>query len=634
MSSVACSSMSRTPFGCVPERLWRAIGWIAVLAVAAIPFVAHADDELPGRVGRIAEFAGQLFLAAQESPTQWEAVGINYPITSGDNLWVAGAGRAEVDYGGGQFRLAADTSVHVSRLDDSQFALFITQGRMIVRVRIADPGDATRIDTPNTQVTLTRPGLYRIEVAPDRPTTTVTVREGEALIALANGAQQTLPGQTVSVTGTGSGNADIRNGAGIDGFDTWSANRDRRYERGRSTPYVSRQMVGYAELDEHGSWETYPEYGAVWFPTNEAAGWVPYRDGYWTSVGAWGPTWVDNAPWGYAPFHYGRWARIGSRWGWCPGSYVARPTWAPALVGWFGGPGWGPAFAGAPAYGWVPLGWREPYFPSWRGCGLACWAHHNRPHGVNVAERPKAPPARYANAAVPGALSAVTGSAFIGGKTVGANTLLLPASLASLTPVLSAAPELKRGTVQGPTVRAGLGGAPMPASSLYPVNRSPRGGSGFVASPTTASPATNAGEAQPFTQQLSQPSGGGLGSVPREGLRPPRVDVKVPLPERPPRAVPNPAPPSASLSGYGGLSTVQRAASVPLPAPHLPYPSREAVVPPLAGGSPAPVASPAVPNPAQSHGENHAKPTPGGLSSIRPGAGTQTTANPPGVQAQ
>ena len=252
--------------------LRRGIAWLAALMLAVLPFAARAqDDDLPGRVGRIADFAGQLVLSPQDRPTEWEPIGINYPITSGDNLWVSSDGRAEVDFGGGRFRIAGDTSVHVSRLDDRQLALFIAQGRLIVRVRSLDPGDATRVDTPNTQVTLTRPGLYRIEVAPDREATLLAVREGEAQVALANGAQQALPGQTVTVVGVNPANADIRNSVGVDGFDTWSADRDRRYERGRSTAYVSRDMVGYADLDEHGTWQSYPDYGNVWFPTTRRA---------------------------------------------------------------------------------------------------------------------------------------------------------------------------------------------------------------------------------------------------------------------------------------------------------------------------------------------------------------------------
>src|SRR4029453_15692065 len=66
-------------------------------------------------------------------------------------------------------------------------------------------------------------------------------------------------------------------------------------------------------------------------------GWAPYRSGQWRWVRPWGWTWVDQAPWGYAPFHYGRWVTIGNRWCWWPGGYYARPIWAPALVGFVGG---------------------------------------------------------------------------------------------------------------------------------------------------------------------------------------------------------------------------------------------------------------------------------------------------------
>ena len=85
----------------------------ALLFAGFAPF-ARADDDLPGRVGRIADVGGQLYLSPEDRATEWEPAGINYPVTSGDNLWVGGDGRAEVDYGGGQFRLAGDTNLHVS----------------------------------------------------------------------------------------------------------------------------------------------------------------------------------------------------------------------------------------------------------------------------------------------------------------------------------------------------------------------------------------------------------------------------------------------------------------------------------------------------------------------------------------
>ena len=235
--------------------------------------------------------------------------------------------------------------------------------------------------------------------------------------------------------------ATVRNGVGSDGFDTWAAGRDRRYY-GRTANYVSPQMVGAADLDQYGTWSQVPEYGAVWYPSDVGADWAPYRNGYWTEVGAWGPTWVDYAPWGYAPFHYGRWAYIGGRWGWCPGAYVARPLWAPALVGWAGGSGWSlSATVGTPVYGWVPLGWGEPYRPWWGRCSNGCWNRYNRPYAVNVAVvRPNSPPTRYVNWNAPGGITAVSGSALVMRQPVQANLVRVPAGVAASAPVLASAP--------------------------------------------------------------------------------------------------------------------------------------------------------------------------------------------------
>jgi hypothetical protein len=574
-----------------------ALAWLAALALVAFSSQGRAQDEdLPGRVGRVADFAGQLFLSPEDRPDEWEAIGVNYPVTSGGNLWVSGDGRAEVDYGGGQFRLAGDTNVHVSRLDDRQLAVFVAQGRLIVRVRSLDPGDATRIDTPNTQVTLTRTGLYRIDVAPDRQSTTLIVREGEAEVALAGGVQQALPGQAVVVTGADASVASVRYAPATDGFDTWSANRDLRYDRARSASYVSRQMVGYADLDEYGSWQTYPEYGPVWFPAAVAPGWAPYQDGYWTDVGAWGPTWVDQAPWGYAPFHYGRWAYIGGRWGWCPGAYARRPVWAPALVAWYGGSSWGLAIGhGAPVYGWVPLGWREAYHPAWRQCSYNCWARYNRPYAVNVSVRPSAPPARYANLAVPGALSAVTASTLAGRAPVASNLLRVPAPLATSAPVLASAPPMA--PRQRATPYPGMSrGAPPPAASTYaqtprPEPANPRGSfrpslppDGANISPSNPdaarAPRHDARAREPATvPQTGQPSGKGPSPAPSpsaSAIAPSRV-------ASPPRAIPPISPVQPGVVGVAKPPVaVPKAPSMPpqvAPAANAPGPTAPAAPP-------------------------------------------------------
>lgn len=563
-------------------------------AVLASAMPARADDDLPGRVGRVANLAGEVFVAPQDNPEQWTPVGINYPVTGGDNLWVGNEGRAEIDFGGGQFRLAGDTNLHLSRLDDRQFALFVAQGRVSVRIRVLEAGESAYVDTPNAQLVLTRPGLYRIDVSEGRDQTRLTVREGEANVQTGGAVAQVLPGQTAVIDGADARHATVRNGMGSDGFDTWVASRDRRYERSRSTQYVSRQMVGYADLDEYGTWDRVPEYGAVWYPSNVAADWAPYRNGYWTEVGNWGPTWVDYAPWGYAPFHYGRWAYIGGRWGWCPGAFVARPLWAPALVGWAGGPGWGfSVTVGSPVFGWVPLGWGEPYRPWWGRCSHGCWDRYNKPYAVNVAERHGAPPTRYVNWNAPGGLSAVPGAAFIARKPVQQNLVQVPANMSATAPVLTGAPIVRAEPGRIPGRRPG-DGAPPPASTFYPTIAakpavpgmgmgSPVPGAGSVAVPPAARPvpvvpATPAAIGRP-TQAL--PSA--VANTPGIGMGAPGVSA-------PPAVRPAPQSNAPGNPGYAAVPPARTdARPMSRPAPSATY------VAPA-----APVATPAAPPQVQS----------------------------------
>ena len=272
------------------------------------------------------------------------------------------------------------------------------------------------------------------------------VREGEALLPAPGGVQQVLPGQTAWASGLDQPVVEVRNGVSTDGFDSWSANRDRRYDRGRSYAYVSPQMIGAAELDEWGRWEDDSTYGALWFPTSVDSGWAPFRDGQWVWVGGWGWTWVDAQPWGFAPSHYGRWVHARGRWGWAPGAPVPRPFWSPAMVGWVGGSGWAfSASVGAPVVGWVPLGWGEPFRPWWNQCSNRCWDRYNQPYAVDVRyQRPGVQPTRYVNMRVPGAVSAVAGASLDAGQSQRGRHVTVPADQLAGAPLLASAPITSR----------------------------------------------------------------------------------------------------------------------------------------------------------------------------------------------
>ena len=112
----------------------------------------------------------------------------------------------------------------------------------------------------------------------------------------------------------------------------------------------------------NGDWRDDRDYGHVWFPHVDAGLGALSRPGHWDWIAPWGYTWVDDSPWGYAPFHYGRWVTVGGRWGWIAGPVAVQAVYAPALVVFIGGGRGG--FGGN--VGWFPLGPREVYVPPYQ----------------------------------------------------------------------------------------------------------------------------------------------------------------------------------------------------------------------------------------------------------------------------
>jgi len=143
----------------------------------------------------------------------------------------------------------------------------------------------------------------------------------------------------------------------------------------------------------------------------------PYSLGGWSWIAPWGWTWIDASPWGFAPFHYGRWFRWHNRWSWVPGPRSRRSVYAPALVGWLGGRGAGAGVA------WFPLGPREAYTPGYA-------ASQRYLSGVNLGSSPRSPNARYVNGTVPGAVTAVSQGAFTSGRAIRSVTRLSSAEVA------------------------------------------------------------------------------------------------------------------------------------------------------------------------------------------------------------
>jgi uncharacterized protein DUF6600 len=341
---------------------------VAIFVGAPRPASAQDDQDPPGRVARLNYIQGAVSYQVS-GDKDWIEADPNRPLTTGDNLWVDKDSRGEVHIGASSIRLSNETGISFLNLDDRTIQIQLAQGTIQIHYRHQVPGDAFEIDTANIAFTLTKRGEYRISTDADGYSTIITVREGEGQVT-GGGESYTLEsGQQYTVTGTDPLSFDNEAAPAFDDFETWCQSRDDRENNALSAKYVSRDVDGYYDLDDYGDWQPDSTYGVVWYPRGVAAEWVPYHFGHWVWIAPWGWTWVGSEPWGFAPFHYGRWAFVGTRWAWVPGPVVVRPFYAPALVAFVGGGGFGVSVgfgAGFSGVAWFPLGPHDMFIPSYR----------------------------------------------------------------------------------------------------------------------------------------------------------------------------------------------------------------------------------------------------------------------------
>jgi FecR protein len=335
------------------------------------------DNDPPGRVARLQFMNGSVSI--QPAGTgDWVQGAVNRPLTNADNVWADKNSRAELNLGTGIFRIGAESSLTLTNVNENTVQVSLHQGTLNAHVRHLFDGETYEIDTPNQAFTILRTGDYRFDVDPNGDATVVTVWKGEGE-ATGDGPKMRVKAHTQARFTNGNSMTVKMNAApDPDSFDEWCESRDRRIDSSRSSQYVSPDVIGSEDLDNSGTWRNTQDYGNVWVPSDVGADWAPYTNGNWIYQDPWGWTWQDYAPWGFAPFHYGRWVSFGGYWGWAPGPYYGgwgRAFYAPALVSWYGGGfGFGIGFGG---FGWCPLGFGEPFFP-WYHYG---WGYFR---GVNI----------------------------------------------------------------------------------------------------------------------------------------------------------------------------------------------------------------------------------------------------------
>jgi hypothetical protein len=320
---------------------------------------AMSAQDPPGRVARLNDGEGTV-VYAPAGDNEWTEANYNRPLTHGDRLWTDKGSRAEIQVGSAAVRMDGQTHLEITGLDDQSAQLSLTQGNLYVHVRDLPDGENFEIDTPNLAFRAAFPGDYRIDVDAVRGTTRVTIHSGTGAVYGETGDAIPLGGgQQVMFRARDLNKVNTQESPPQDGFDRWAAERNRHEDQSPSARYVPREIVGYQQLDAHGQWQRDAELGWVWLPIVKGADWAPYRAGHWEWIEPWGWTWMDDAPWGFAPFHYGRWTQLNSRWAWVPGRMGPHPVYAPALVAFVGSAGAKGSVA------WFPLAPGEPFQPGY-----------------------------------------------------------------------------------------------------------------------------------------------------------------------------------------------------------------------------------------------------------------------------
>ncbi len=357
-----------------------ALGWLGITSPA---HAGAVPGELPSLVGRLSTLQGDVHWFDRDSG-QWlgspQQPLRNWPLAEGDRLRTGANARAELRVGNTTVRLGPDTELTLQDLDEKGLVLQLQAGTVALRLADlagrnlnrgdADEGNAIELITPEGRWLPMRPGHYRFDrqALARTPATLATVWRGE-LQFLGHDSALTIPAGRRADVWLDVGH---RHDAGRtryawasvdrDVFADWVARDERHDDAPNTAQHVPASMAGWQDLDQHGDWVEIPEQGSVWLPRQVAPGWAPFQDGRWAWVAPWGWTWIDAAPWGFAPFHYGSWLIWQGRWGWSPGPNGRGGAWgrsdrmgprdpreghgqwgghavyAPALSAWIGGP--------------------------------------------------------------------------------------------------------------------------------------------------------------------------------------------------------------------------------------------------------------------------------------------------------
>jgi hypothetical protein len=335
---------------------FRLVSRLAILTLV-VPFLsalpATAEEDNAG-YGFYRTVEGKILLSGLEQGEEPLEVEPNFPVLSGDRIWVADGSRAELVLPD-QTILRADESTELffetlAASADSEVgaptSLRLFEGEIQIvaegYVRSEEPIQVTGV---NASVYLHTPGTYRV-ATDGRDWTEVVVRGGFAEINTEQGSAIARDGETIRIEGEVRPEIAVYAAGPYDALELWGSELAGE-ARQAQVEYVDDSLqYAAAPLERAGYWV--PVSGRWAWRPHVRVGWRPFYDGWWTYTPS-GLSWVAYEPWGWITAHYGTWDYApGYGWLWYPGL-----TYSPAWVYWY----WGPTHTA-----WIPAGYYTRFY--------------------------------------------------------------------------------------------------------------------------------------------------------------------------------------------------------------------------------------------------------------------------------
>ena len=322
--------------------------YLTVACVMLLPVLSFAEDD---GFMRISLIQGDVQVSNPDMDEDWTAASINLPLNEGDRLWVPDEAKVETQIRGGVYiRAGEKTAFDVLSLGNDSAQLYLDRGHVYVNNRRGGI-KIIQVDIPLASVRSYDNSIMMLDVD-EGGATEVSVLKGYVYVETRDGSTRVTSGNTLSVRDNAT--AEMAMIGSPDEWERWNLDRDKQLVAwNESSRYLPEELHEYSsDFDMNGRWAYASDYGYVWSPSVTILEWAPYTAGTWMWVRN-NYVWISYEPWGWVPYHYGRWAYVTGR-GWC---------WVPPIAG---AVYWGPGFVGwimTPTYvAWVPLAPGETYY--------------------------------------------------------------------------------------------------------------------------------------------------------------------------------------------------------------------------------------------------------------------------------